>query len=69
MAEKSKILIIGGTGHVGKFIVGASVKARRPTFVLLRKSTVSDPVKRKMVDNFNNLGVTPLYVSCTINLF
>ncbi|KAE8664245.1 Isoflavone reductase-like protein [Hibiscus syriacus] len=34
MAEKSKILIIGGTGYIGKFIVKASTKLGHPTFVL-----------------------------------
>lgn len=33
MAEKSKILIIGGTGNIGKFLVEASAKAGRPTFL------------------------------------
>ncbi|KAA8535618.1 hypothetical protein F0562_030621 [Nyssa sinensis] len=61
MAEKSKILIIGGTGYLGKFMVEASVKSGHQTFALVRKSTVSDPVKGKLVDNFKNSGVTVLY--------
>ncbi|KAA3467012.1 isoflavone reductase-like protein [Gossypium australe] len=32
MAEKSKVLIIGGTGYLGKFIVEASAKEGHPTF-------------------------------------
>ncbi|KAF2305494.1 hypothetical protein GH714_005736 [Hevea brasiliensis] len=32
MAEKSKILVIGGTGYIGKFIVEASAKLGHPTF-------------------------------------
>lgn len=63
MADKSRILIIGGTGYIGKFIVEASVKAGHPTFVLVRESTVSDPVKGKVVENFKNLGVILVYVS------
>ncbi|KAE8675263.1 hypothetical protein F3Y22_tig00111689pilonHSYRG00100 [Hibiscus syriacus] len=35
MAGKSKILIIGGTGYIGKFIVEASAKEGHPTFALL----------------------------------
>ncbi|KAK7821175.1 isoflavone reductase-like protein [Quercus suber] len=58
MAHKSKVLIIGGTGYIGKFIVEASAKAGHPTFALVRESTVSDPVKGKIVENFKNLGVT-----------
>ncbi|KAH1121602.1 hypothetical protein J1N35_004762 [Gossypium stocksii] len=57
MAEKSKVLIIGGTGYLGKFIVEASAKEGHPTFVFVRESTVSDPVKGKLVDNFKKLGV------------
>ncbi|KAJ7957749.1 Isoflavone reductase-like protein [Quillaja saponaria] len=58
---KSKILIIGGTGaSIGKYIVEASAKAGHPTFALVRESTVSDPVKGKLIENFKNLGVTVL---------
>ncbi|KAG1342804.1 hypothetical protein COCNU_05G010330 [Cocos nucifera] len=32
--EMSKILIIGGTGYLGKFIVGASARSGHPTFAL-----------------------------------
>lgn len=60
MAEKSKVLIIGGTGYIGKFIVEASAKAGHPTFALVRQSTVSDPVKGKLVESFKSLGVTLL---------
>lgn len=63
MAEKSKILIIGGTGYIGKHIVEASAKAGHPTFLLVRESTLSDPTKAKLIDNFKNLGVTLLHVS------
>ncbi|KAL3505312.1 hypothetical protein ACH5RR_035153 [Cinchona calisaya] len=56
MAEKSKILIIGGTGYIGKFIVEASAKAGHPTFVLVREATINDPVKGKLVESFKNLG-------------
>ncbi|KAL3514664.1 hypothetical protein ACH5RR_027381 [Cinchona calisaya] len=58
MAEKSKILIIGGTGYIGKFVVEASAKAGHPTFLLVRESTLSDPVKGKLLESFKNLGVT-----------
>jgi len=61
MAQKSRILIIGGTGYIGKFIVEASAKAGHPTFALVRESTLSDPVKGKLVDNFKSLGVALLH--------
>jgi nucleoside-diphosphate-sugar epimerase len=63
MADKSKILIIGGTGYIGKFIVEASAKAGHPTFALVRESTISDPVKRELVEKFKNLGVTLIHVA------
>ncbi|KAL7175337.1 hypothetical protein ACSBR2_029021 [Camellia fascicularis] len=58
MAEKSKILIIGGTGYIGKFVVEASAKSGHPTFALVRESTLSDPVKGKLIEGFKNSGVT-----------
>ncbi|KAF5180387.1 Isoflavone reductase related protein [Thalictrum thalictroides] len=61
MAEKSKILFIGGTGYIGKFIVEASLKAGHPTFLLVRESSVSDPVKGKVIENFKKSGATLLY--------
>ncbi|XP_054818660.1 phenylcoumaran benzylic ether reductase Betv6 [Prosopis cineraria] len=61
MAEKSKILIIGGTGYIGKYVVEASAKAGHPTFALARESTVSDPIKGKLIDNFRTLGVNLLH--------
>ncbi|KAK9270175.1 hypothetical protein L1049_025751 [Liquidambar formosana] len=61
MSEKSKILIIGATGYIGKFIAEASAKSGHPTFALIRESTVSDPVKGKLIESFKNSGVTLLY--------
>uniref|UniRef100_A0A2P2IY00 Isoflavone reductase homolog n=1 Tax=Rhizophora mucronata TaxID=61149 RepID=A0A2P2IY00_RHIMU len=57
MAEKSKILIIGGTGYIGKFIVEASAKAGHPTFALVRESTLCSPSKAQIIDSFKNQGV------------
>ncbi|XP_006349596.1 isoflavone reductase homolog [Solanum tuberosum] len=61
MAEKSKILFIGGTGYIGKFIVEASAKAGHHTFVFVRESTLSDPTKTKLIDTFKSYGVTFLH--------
>ncbi|GAB4837895.1 hypothetical protein Ancab_027420 [Ancistrocladus abbreviatus] len=57
MASKSKILVIGGTGFVGKYMVEASAKAAHPTFALVRDSTLTDPSKSHIIDNFKRLGV------------
>ncbi|XVF45300.1 hypothetical protein PTKIN_Ptkin02bG0194600 [Pterospermum kingtungense] len=61
MADMSKILVIGGTGYIGKFIVEASAKAGHPTFVLVRESTLSNPTKSNIIDNFKTLGVNFLH--------
>lgn len=64
MAEKSKILIIGGTGYIGKYIVEASAKFGHPTFALVRESTLS--AKSTIINNFKSLGVNILVV-CFFN--
>ena len=61
MAQKSKILIIGGTG---KYIVEESAKAGHPTFALVRENTASNPEKSKLIGSFKSFGVTLLHV-CT----
>lgn len=61
MAEKTKILIIGGTGHIGKYIVEASAKLGHPTFALIRESALSDPSKSHIIQSFKNRGVTLLH--------
>jgi len=66
MAEKSRILVIGGTGYIGKFIVEASAKAGHPTFALIRESTASS--KRNLIDKFQNLGVNFLNVCCIFEI-
>ncbi|GAB4853885.1 Phenylcoumaran benzylic ether reductase Pyrc5 [Ancistrocladus abbreviatus] len=60
MASKSRILVIGGTGFVGQHMVEASAKAAHPTFALVRDSTLSDPSKSQIIDNFKRLGVNLL---------
>ncbi|CAN1255800.1 Phenylcoumaran benzylic ether reductase 1 [Linum perenne] len=60
--SKSKILFIGGTGYIGKFIVEASAKAGHPTYALVRKSTLSAPRRSEIVSSFRSLGVNFLIV-------
>ncbi|KAI3726513.1 hypothetical protein L1987_66310 [Smallanthus sonchifolius] len=60
MADKSRILIVGGTGYIGKFLVAESVKQGNPTFVLVRDSTTKHPEKSKLIDKFKTLGATIL---------
>nr|XP_029124360.1 LOW QUALITY PROTEIN: isoflavone reductase homolog PCBER [Elaeis guineensis] len=56
--EKSKILIIGSTGYIGKFITTASARSGHPTFALVRDTAPSDPAKAKLLDDFKASGVT-----------
>ncbi|XP_010498379.1 PREDICTED: isoflavone reductase homolog P3-like [Camelina sativa] len=61
----SKILVIGATGRIGKFIVEGSAKSSHATFAMVREASLSDPVKAKLVESFRDLGVTILYGSLT----
>ncbi|XP_027153979.1 isoflavone reductase homolog PCBER-like [Coffea eugenioides] len=61
MDVNSKILIIGGTGNIGKYVVEASAKAGHPTFALVRESTISDPKKAAIIESFKSLGVIFLH--------
>ncbi|GMN37359.1 hypothetical protein TIFTF001_006750 [Ficus carica] len=54
---KSRILFIGGTGYIGKFIVEASAKAGHETFALVRESSLSNPAKAELFARFESLGV------------
>ena len=62
MAQKSKILIIGGTGYIGKYIVEESTKAGHPTFALVRENTASNSEKSRLIQSFKSSGVTLLHV-------
>ncbi|XP_002531055.2 isoflavone reductase homolog A622-like [Ricinus communis] len=61
MAEKSKILVIGGTGHIGKFIVKTSAKLGHQTFALVRETAVSNPERSEIIESFKSYGVTLIY--------
>ncbi|RWR82418.1 isoflavone reductase-like protein isoform X2 [Cinnamomum micranthum f. kanehirae] len=73
MESKSKVLVIGATGYLGRFMVAASAKAGHPTFALIRESTASNPEKAKTIgaaynpdraktiEDFKNAGVTLVY--------
>ena len=69
MDEKSKILIIGGTGYIGKFIAEASAKAAHPTFALVRESTIYNPEKFKLIQSFKTSGVNLLHVCIVFSIF
>ncbi|KAK2665340.1 hypothetical protein Ddye_003914 [Dipteronia dyeriana] len=56
-SSKSKILFIGGTGYIGKYIVEASVLAGHPTLVLVREATLYGDSRAQVIDTFKSLGV------------
>ncbi|KAA0045560.1 isoflavone reductase-like protein [Cucumis melo var. makuwa] len=56
-----KVLIIGGTGYIGKFIVQASAKAGHPTYALIRRSSLESPAKNRILNHFKSLGVNFLF--------
>ncbi|KAG6534600.1 hypothetical protein ZIOFF_008503 [Zingiber officinale] len=63
MASKSKILVIGATGYIGKHIVLASAREGHPTFALVRAAAGADrpPAKAKLLQDFQAAGVTLLH--------
>uniref|UniRef100_A0A0E0HR00 NmrA-like domain-containing protein n=1 Tax=Oryza nivara TaxID=4536 RepID=A0A0E0HR00_ORYNI len=66
--NKSRILIIGGTGHLGKFIVAASARAGHPTSALVRATAPPPPAtggggsssRARLLQSFRDAGVTIL---------
>lgn len=67
MAQKSKILIIGATGYIGKFMVEGSVKSGHPTFALVRESGGSNPERLELIESFKSSGVALVYVCLQLN--
>ncbi|CAM0879483.1 unnamed protein product [Alopecurus aequalis] len=55
--ERSRVLVIGGTGHIGKHIVAASARHGHPTSVLIRDATPLDPAKAQLLMRFVDSGV------------
>lgn len=57
--EKSKILIFGGTGYFGTYMVKASASAGHPTYVYVRPGKPHhEPSKLKLLEEFESMGVT-----------
>ncbi|KAK2654076.1 hypothetical protein Ddye_013932 [Dipteronia dyeriana] len=58
-SELSKILIFGGTGYIGKYMVKASVLLGHKTFVYARPITPhTTPSKLQLRKEFHSMGVT-----------
>jgi len=63
MANSSRILIIGGTGYIGRHISKASLALGHPTFLLVRESSASNSEKAKLLESFKASGAIILYGS------
>jgi uncharacterized protein YbjT (DUF2867 family) len=58
-SEKSKILIFGATGYLGKYMVKASISAGHQTSIFVRPiKPNADPSKLELHKQFESLGVT-----------
>ncbi|VAI85733.1 unnamed protein product [Triticum turgidum subsp. durum] len=55
---RSRVLVIGGTGYIGRFIVAASAREGHPTAVLVRDAAPADPAKAAVLQGFRDAGVT-----------
>ena len=69
---KSRVLVIGGTGYIGRSLVAASAREGHPTAVLVRDAAPADPAKAAVLQGFRDAGVTLVKVSrrsllCTIS--
>ncbi|KAL6349722.1 hypothetical protein AAG906_041129 [Vitis piasezkii] len=56
--EKSKVLVVGGTGYLGRRMVKASLAQGHPTFVLQRPEIGMDIEKLQMLLSFKAKGAT-----------
>ncbi|KAI5078869.1 hypothetical protein GOP47_0006540 [Adiantum capillus-veneris] len=54
--KKSRVLIFGGTGYIGKHIVRASAAEGHPTALFIRPETLQS--KPDLIASFKSLGVT-----------
>ncbi|XP_068647854.1 bifunctional pinoresinol-lariciresinol reductase 2-like [Aristolochia californica] len=58
--QKDRVLIVGGTGYLGRRLVQASLALGYPTFVLYRPEIASDPEKVQMLFGLKRKGATLL---------
>jgi len=62
--RKSKIVIFGGSGYIGKYLVKASASLGHPTFVYTRPlNAQTSSSKAQLCKDFNHMGVTLVQVS------
>lgn len=63
-AAKSRVLVVGATGFIGRFVVEASLASGRPTYILVRlSSNPGSPCKTaKIAEALRDKGAIILYV-------
>ncbi|CAO2813461.1 unnamed protein product [Amaranthus hypochondriacus] len=54
--ERSRVLVIGATGSLGYHIAKASINESHPTFLLVRDSSFSDPLKSQKLHSLSDAG-------------
>ncbi|CAL4949352.1 unnamed protein product [Urochloa decumbens] len=57
----SSVLVIGGTGLIGRHLVIASLDAGHPTAVLVRPATAANAEKAKLTEAFQSCGASLVY--------
>ena len=57
-SEKTKILVVGATGYLGRHVVAASARLGHPTFALVRDTAASDAARAALLKSFQDAGVT-----------
>uniref|UniRef100_A0A0D9UVU1 NmrA-like domain-containing protein n=1 Tax=Leersia perrieri TaxID=77586 RepID=A0A0D9UVU1_9ORYZ len=58
---KSRILVVGATGHIGRHIVAAAARLGHPTTALVRDLSPSDQAKSQLLQSFRDAGVNLLH--------
>ena len=56
-SEKTKILVVGATGSLGRHVVAAGARLGHTTFALVRDAAPSDPAKAALLKSFQDAGV------------
>jgi hypothetical protein len=60
--NKGRILIVGGTGFIGKFVTEASLSTTHPTYLLVRPGPLLSS-KAATIKAFQEKGAIVIYVS------
>nr|CAB3472561.1 unnamed protein product [Digitaria exilis] len=60
LEKKSRILVVGATGYLGRHVVTASARLGHPTFALVRDTAPSDAAKAALLKSCHDAGVALL---------